>query len=196
MNPSPVRPNGIADRLWRHHLRPVRLALLLLLLASGASAQVRLSAGATLPLAGDLGPAWSERPGARGTITFGAYGGEVRMALDLAQHDAMDGAAPEALPDFVAVNATLGWGPVLTLGPVRLSPGAEIGAGRFMFDDDGAFGGNQSSESELLAGAYLRAGAPLAGRLEAWAETGVRRTFFSTPQTTAGASGGLALRLW
>ena len=172
--------------------------LLLLLCASGASAQLRAGAGGTVPLAGDLGPAWAERPGARGTLTFPAYGGEVRMALGLARHEAEENApgAPEALPDFLAVNATLGWGPVLRLGPLRLSPGAEIGAGRFAFDDGGAFGGNLSSESELLAGAYLRAGAPLAGRLEAWAETGVRRTFFSTPQTTAGAAGGLALRLW
>ncbi|OZC04132.1 hypothetical protein [Rubricoccus marinus] len=172
-------------------------AALLVLLATGASAQVRLSAGATLPLAGSLGPVWEEQPGARGTITFSAYGGEVRLALDLAMHDAAEGeATPEAAPDFLAVNATLGWGPVLDLGPVRLSPGAEVGAGRFAFDDDGEFGGNLSSESELLAGAYVRAGVPLAGRVEAWAETGVRRTFFSTPQTTAGAAGGLTLRLW
>ncbi len=175
-------------------MRPTT-ALALLLLASGAipaSAQIRLSAGATLPLAGDLGPGWTEGAGARGILTFGAYGGEVRLALDAAVHDA----APEALPDFLAVNAMLGWGPVLRLGAVRLSPGAEVGGGRFAFDDDGEFGGNLSSESELLAGAYLRAGVPLAGRVEAWAETGVRRTFFSTPQTTAGAAGGLALRLW
>lgn len=170
-------------------------AALFLLLASGASAQVRLSAGATLPLAGSLGPVWAEEVGARGTLTFPAYGGEVRMALDLAQHRA-DSAAPEAAPDFLAVNATLGWGPVLRVGSLRLSPGAEIGAGRFAFDDDTQFGGNLSSESELLAGAYLRAGLPLAGRVEAWAETGVRRTFFSEPQTTAGAAGGFALRLW
>ena len=167
-------------------------ALFLLLCASGASAQLRASAGPTLPLAGELGPAWTEEIGARGTLTFVAYGGEVRLALDIAEHET----DVESLPDFIAINATLGWGPVLRLGPMRLSPGAEIGAGRFLFDDDSVFGENVSSESELLAGAYLRVGMPLAGRVEAWAETGVRRTFFSTPQTTAGASGGLALRLW
>jgi hypothetical protein len=84
---------------------------------------------------------------------------------------------------------------VLRLGPVRLVPGAEVGAGRYSFDDDGEFPGQLSSESEVLAGAYLRAAGPLAGRLEAWAEAGARRTFFSTPSTLWSARGGLAVRL-
>ena len=196
MEIPPVRASRIADGARRPHLRPMRSLVFLLLafLASGASAQeaLRVSAGGVLPLAGDLGPVWAEQPGARGTLTFGAYGGEVRMALDVAQHESLD----EVTPEFTAVNATLGWGPVVQIGRVRLGIGAEVGAGRFLFEPEGDFQGNLASETELMAGAYVRAGVPLAGRLEAWAETGVRRVFFSTPQTTAGASGGLALRLW
>ena len=189
----PVRAIRIADGAGRGHLRAMRsLVFLLLVSASGASAQVRVSAGGVLPLAGDLGPVWAELPGARGTLTFGAYGGEVRMALDAAQHESLD----EVTPEFTAVNATLGWGPIARVGRARLGVGAEVGAGRFLFEPEGDFQGNLASESELLAGVYVRAGVPLAGRVEAWAETGVRRTFFSTPQTTAGASGGLTIRLW
>ena len=170
----------------------VGLAAFLLVTASPASAQsVRLAAGASVPMGGELGPAWDRQPGASGLILIPMYGGETRLALDLAQHSA----SPDSLPDFLAVTATLGWGPVVPVGPVRLAPGAEIGAGRFVFDDDGQFGDNVSSESEVVAGAYLRASVPVAGRLEVWAEGGVRRTFFSTPATTGAATAGLAVRL-
>ena len=62
-------------------------------------------------------------------------------------------------------------------------------------DDDGEFGGNLASESEVIAGGYLRLGGGVAGPVEAWAEAGVRRTFFSTIATTATASAGLTVRL-
>lgn len=170
---------------------PLLAALAALLTATASAQPVRLAAGATVPLTGELGPAWEAQPGLAGQILLPMYGGETRLSLDLATHDA----TREDAPDFTALVATLGWGPVLALGPVRLNPGAEVGAGRYAFDDGGEFGGNLSSESEVVAGAYLCAGAPVAGRLEVWAEGGVRRTFFSTLATTATASAGLAVRL-
>ena len=183
--PSRTLPGGALTRL------AVALAVVVSLVAPADAQSVRLSAGGVLPAGGALGPGWDAQPGASGHILLPMYGGETRLALDLAAHRA----TRDDLPDFLALNATLGWGPVLALGPIRLAPGAEIGAGRFAFDDDGVFGDNASSESELVAGAYVRARVPVAGRLEVWAEGGARRTFFSTPATTTSASAGLSVRI-
>ncbi|MEM1056215.1 MAG: hypothetical protein AAGI52_11860 [Bacteroidota bacterium] len=164
----------------------------MMLFATTASAQsVRLSAGAMLPISGEIDPAWSVQPGASGQILLPMYGGETRLSLDIAAHDA----TRETVPDFTALNAALGWGPVFGLGPVRVVPSAEVGANRLFFDDDGVFGENLSAETELTAGTVLRASVPLAGPAEVWTEAGVRRTFFSTTVTTATVSAGLAVRL-
>ena len=167
------------------------MVLLLSLTASASAQSVGLAAGGVIPVGGALGPEWEAGSGASGQILIPMYGGQTRLALDLAAHRA----TRDDLPDFLALNATLGWGPRMKLGPVRLAPGAEIGAGRFFFDDDGVLGDNASSESELVAGVYVRASVPVAGRVEVWAEGGARRTFFSTPATTTSASAGLAVRL-
>ena len=158
--------------------------------ARGTLSGVRVAVGVAAPLAGSLA-GWDARPGAGGQVTVPAYGGEVRLALDLAEHRATRTDAP----DFWAVDAALGWGPVLRLGALRVTPAAEVGAGRYSFDDDERFPAQLSSESEVLAGAYVRAAGPLAGRLEAWAEAGARRVFFSTPQTVWSGRAGLAVRL-
>lgn len=152
---------------------------------------VRLSAGATVPVGGQLGPEWTAQPGLAGHLLVPMYGGETRLALDFAEHTTDE----EAFPEFTALNATLGWGPVVQAGPVRLVPSAEVGAGRFDFDDDGQFENELEEETEVIAGVYLRASVPVAGRLEVWSEAGLRRTFFSTIATTASASAGLAVRL-
>lgn len=166
--------------------------LLALLLPAPAHAQhVRLSGGATVPVTGELGPEWTARPGISGQILLPMYGGETRLSLDFAEHTTTD----ETIPEFTALVATLGWGPVVRVGTVRLGAGAEVGAGRYAFDDDGEFGGNLASESEVVAGAYVRVSVPVAGPVEAWTEAGVRRTFFSTIATTGGVGGGLAVRL-
>lgn len=184
-----ARPLAVA---WGMRACVFLLAAAMCGLASGASAQeaVRVSLGATVPLAGRLGPVWDAQPGVRGSLAFLAYGGETRLLLELDSHTSTNARGP----DFSAVTAMLGWGPVVQAGPVRLVPGAEVGAGRYDFEDD-SFGDELEEESEVVAGAYLRASVPLAGRVEAWAETGVRRTFFSTVATTASARGGLSVRL-
>ncbi|MEM6328032.1 MAG: hypothetical protein AAF791_13030 [Bacteroidota bacterium] len=173
-------------------LLAARLAMLAVTLATSAQAQpVEIAGGALVPVSGRLGPGWSAQPGLAGQILFPAYGGETRLSLDLASHETTEA----DLPAFTALVATLGWGPTVTLGPARLGVGAEVGAGRYAFDDAGRFGDNASSESEVVAGAYLRASAPVAGRVHVWTEAGARRTFFSTIATTTSVSAGLSVRL-
>lgn len=170
----------------------MRLALALLL-AAGAQAQpanwstVTPAAGIAVPLDGGFS-AWSTGTGVSGRIELPAYRGRARAELRLATYDADD----EAQPEFTLVLATLGWGPAVRLGPVRLGAGGRVGGALFRIDDDTA--GNLQSESELAVGAWA-GGALVVGRVEAWAEMTGTRVTLSDPVVLVTASGGLAVRL-
>ena len=172
-----------------------RALALVALLAAPAAAQdgetLTLSLGGEVPVSGRLGPAWAPGPGAMGAAAVPLHGGVLRASADWIPHDAQT----SEVPDFEALTLALGWGPEARLGPVRLRAGAEVGMGRYDFEDDDVFGANVSEESELLAGLYAGVRVPVAGPVEAWAEGGVRRVFFSTPADVGAVRAGVAVRL-
>lgn len=165
-------------------------ATLLLLLAASVSAQnwstLTPAVGGAVALE-DGFEAWEAGPGLAARLETPAYHGRARADLRVFSFDAL-----EAVPDFTLAVATLGWGPALEVGPVRLGAGAKVGGGLFRIDDDTA--GNLQNETELAVGGWL-GGTVRRGRIEVWAEVDGTHLTLSEPTTLVSASGGLALQL-
>ena len=164
----------------------------LLVLATAASAQPSWSeltpgAGATA-LVGDALAPWAAGPGITVRVEAPAYGGRARVEVRAFDFEVDD----ERLPEFALVVPTVGWGPALAAGPMRLALGARVGAGLFRLDDDDA--GNLQNETELAVGGWAGAALRL-GRAEVWAEVGGMRLTLSDPATPVGVTAGLAVRL-
>ncbi len=166
-------------------------AALLLFLATAATAQPNWSTltpaiGPAVVLEHSIVP-WETGTGVAAHLETPAYGGRARADLRAFAFE-----TAEDLPDFVLAVPTIGWGPVLEVGPVRLGAGAKVGVGLFRLDDDEA--GNLQNETELAVGGWA-SGALRLGRLEVWAELDGTHLTLSSPSTLVAASGGLALRL-
>ena len=172
----------------------MRCLLLFAALATAAAAQpgdwssLTPAVGASVPVRGGLGAPWRAGTALSVRVEAPAYVGRVRAEGRAAAYDAVD----EVAPEFALTLATLGWGPSVEVGPVRLGAGARVGVARFQIDDDQA--GNLQDETELAVGAW--AGAALRrGRVEVWAEADATRLTLAAPVTLVAASGGLAVRL-
>ncbi|WP_420456238.1 hypothetical protein [Rubrivirga sp.] len=169
-----------------------RLALVLALTtaahAQPAEATLTPGAGVRVPMASGFGETWRTRAGPSARVEAPAYGGRARAEVWAAAYDAPD----EAVPEFTLVVPTLGWGPAVDVGPVRLGGGVRVGAARFQIDDDQA--GNLQNETELAVGAWA-GGALRLGRVEVWAEVDGTRLTLAEPVTLVAATGGLAVRL-
>ncbi len=171
-------------------MRLLLLAGLLVAAAHAQPAQATLTpgVGGLVPVAGGFGDTWRAGAGLSARVEAPAYGGRARAEVWVAVYDAPD----ETVPEFSLVVPTLGWGPALDVGPVRLGAGVRVGAARFQIDDDQA--GNLQNETELAVGAW--AGAALRwGRAEVWAEVDGTRLTLAEPVTLVAATGGLAVRL-
>ena len=176
-----------------------RLALLLLALGSSVQAQtgdwrtLEPALGVALPLGGGFGPEWTARPGLAARLDAPAYGGRARLAVRVASYATPD----PALPEFLSVAASLGWGLEAALpAGLRLGGGPQVGALHLRFDDeDGRFGGNLQNETEATVGAWARLDVPLTRRVSLWAEADVLRVAFADPATITSLGAGLAVRL-
>ncbi len=172
----------------------MRLLLVAAALATAAHAQpadwstLTPALGASAGLSGGFGETWRAGPGLTARVEAPAYGGRARAEVRAAVYDAPD----ETAPEFALLVPTLGWGPAVKAGPVRLGVGVKVGAARFQIDDDQA--GNLQNETELAVGAWAGAALRL-GRVEVWAEADATRLTLADAVTLAGASGGLAVRL-
>ena len=168
------------------------LALLLpaLAAAQGGAAWSTLTpaVGVGAPLGEGYGPSWTDGAALTVRVEAPAYGGRVRAEVRAADYASV---AP-GVPSFSTLTPTVGWGPAVRLGPVRLGGGARVGVVRFQIDDDEA--GRLQSETELTTGAW--AGAAVRwGRVEAWAEADGARVALSEPVALWTVGGGLAVRL-
>ena len=172
----------------------MRSLVLLSLLAGVASAQtpdwstLTPGAGAVAFVETGLGAPWEAGPGVAARLEAPAYGGRVRADVVAAEYATSD----EAVPAFLLVVPTLGWGPSLEAGRVRVGAGGRVGAAAFRIDDDTA--GNLQNEIEAAVGAWA-GGAVRFGRLEVWAEAAATRVTLSDSVTLVTAAGGLAVRL-
>lgn len=176
-------------------MRALGLLLLTASLAITASAQpatdwatLTPGAGPAVPLADGFDEMWRGGTGASGRVEAPLYGGRVRAGLFLTEYES----TAEDIPEFWLLVPTLGWGPAVEVGPVRLAAGGRLGAAQFRFDDDEA--GNFQNETELAVGAWAGGGLQV-GRVEVWAEAEATRLTLSTPTTLLVATGGLAIRL-
>lgn len=182
----------------------MRLAFLLLgfagLTALGATAHaqapravVALAAGPSAVGAGGFGDAWRADTGvaARGEVS--AYGGVARGALVALPFDAADGAA---VPGFLLVGATAGWGARVAL-PVgaELVVGPTVGVLAFRFRDAEAFPGFQGNETETAVGAFAGVRVPVARRVVVWADAEALRVALAPSRGLLTVAGGVALRL-
>ena len=170
----------------------------LCLLARPASAQslAEVAVGGVLP-SQPFGAPWTASGGVAARLALPLHGGTADAVLRVLPFDAPpppdDGAA---VPGFLLVGATLGWGPTLRLGPAEATPLARVGAVQFRFDPDvdvPQFAGNES-EVEVAVGGALRVAVPL-GRVAVWAEGEALRIALADPETLASLSAGVALRL-
>jgi len=171
-----------------------RLALLVLLIAPAQAqptdwATLTPGLGPAVPLAGGFGDGpWEAGLGAHARVEAPLYGGRVRAALWATAYEDPGG----AVPGFVLAVPTLGWGPFVDAGRVRLGAGGRVGAALLRVDDDDA--GRLQTETELAVGAW-GGGAVRLGRVEVWAEAEATHLTLSTPVTLVTGGGGLALRL-
>lgn len=181
-----------------------RALLLSAVLATAAHAQpgdwatLDLGLGATAPIAGGFVAPWRAGPGGAARLAVPAYGGLVRAALDVNAYDveAADAGAADGLPDFGLVAATLGWGPGLALpGGARAWAGVEVGAVLLRFETVETGGFQNTTETEAAVGAWVRLSAPVAGRVQAWAEGRALRVALAEPATLTAVTAGLAVRL-
>lgn len=144
--------------------------------------------GVGAPLGGGYGPSWTDGAALAVRVEVPAYGGRVRAEVRAAGY----ASAAEGVPSFSTLTPTVGWGPAVRVGPVRVGGGARVGVVRFQIDDDEA--GRLQSETELTAGGW--AGAAVRwGRVEVWAEADGARVALSDPVTLWTVGGGLAVRL-
>ena len=144
--------------------------------------------GAGVPLGDGYGPEWEAGTALAVRVEAPAYGGRVRAEVRAAEY----GSVAEGVPAFSTLAPTVGWGPALGLGPVRLGAGARVGVVRFQIDDDDA--GRLQSETELTVGGWAGAALRL-GRVEVWAEADGARVALSDPVALWTLGGGVALRL-
>ena len=144
--------------------------------------------GLGAPLGDGYGPEWTTGAALSVRVEAPAYGGRVRAEVRAAEYPS----AAEGVPGFSTLAPTVGWGPALRVGPVRLGAGARVGVVRFQIDDDDA--GRLQSETELTVGGWAGAALRL-GRVEVWAEADGARVALSDPVALWTVGGGVALRL-
>lgn len=171
-----------------------RLLPLALLIASAHAqptdwATLTPGGGLTAPLAGAFGDGpWEGGLGASARVEAPLYGGRARAALWATEYEDPG----LAVPEFILVVPTLGWGPAVEFGRARLGAGGRVGAAVLRIGDDDA--GRLQTETELAVGGWA-GGAVRLGRAEVWAEAEATHLTLSTPVTLVTAGGGLALRL-
>ena len=158
--------------------------------AGGADAWSTLSpaVGVSAPVGRGYGPEWEAGTALAVRVEAPAYGGRVRAEVRAADYASV----AEGVPAFSTLAPTLGWGPAVRLGPVRVGGGARVGVVRFAIDDDEA--GRLQSETELTTGVWGGAALRL-GRAEVWAEVDGGRVALSEPVTLWTLGGGVAIRL-
>ena len=168
-------------------------ALALLFLATAAHAQTgdwtALEPALGVAASGGFGPEWSAGPTGTARVEAPAYGGHARVAFRVSAYAPQD----ESLPEFLAVAASLGWGPGAEVGGVAVRGGLQAGVLHLRFDDDGLFGGNLQNETELAVGVWARVESTTPVRV--WAEATVERVAFARAETIGVVGGGLAVRL-
>ena len=170
--------------------------LLVTTLAAQAQAQtswstVEVGLGGSAAVAASFTPEWSAGPGIVAQAASSAYGGRVQATVAARPYATAD----SDLPDFRTVTATLGWGPGLRLGPVRVWAGGTVGVVQFRFErlDRGEF--QNVSEIEAVVGAWARIEGNLAGPVWAWAEGRALRAALADPTALTSAGAGLAVRV-
>ena len=172
-----------------------RLALFVFL-TTAASAQptswstLTPAAGVAVPLGDGFGAPWESGAGLSVRTEVPAYGGRLRGEVRVAAYDPSGDV--DRVPPFALALPTVGWGPTVGLGPVRLSAGPRVGVALFRIDDPDA--GRLQSETEIAVGGWAGAAVAL-GRVEVWAQADGTRLTLSDPVTLWAASGGLAVRL-
>lgn len=144
--------------------------------------------GVGLPVGEGYGDAWEAGTALSVRVEAPAYGGRVRAEVRAARYRAV----AEGVPAFSTLTPTVGWGPALDLGHVRVGGGARVGVVRFDIDDPDA--GRLQSETELTVGGWAGAALRL-GRVEVWAEADGARVPLSDPVALWTAGGGVAVRL-
>lgn len=151
--------------------------------------QIEPSLGVAIPVGEGFGEAWALRAGPTVRLAAPAYGGWARATVRSLSAEPRDADAPA----FALALPSIGWGPEVGLGPVRLSAGPEVGVALFRFDDDES--GNLQNETEVAVGAWGSVAVPLGGGARVWAETSALRATLADPVTLVTVGGGVGLRL-
>lgn len=153
---------------------------------------VTLAVGVSLPVADSYQSLWAVQPGALVRISTNVFGGHAHLAVQGYNNDN----GPDPLPDFLALQAEAGWGYVIPLpSGSYLTSGAHLGALQFRFRENEQFSGVFQDEIEVTAGVFARAGVPLFGPIEGFAEFHWTRVFTAEPIYITKAQLGLGLTL-
>ena len=156
---------------------------------SSSFERITLVVGTTLPVADSYQSLWAVQPGAFVRVSTNVFGGQAHLAVQGYNNDN----GPDPLPDFLALQAEAGWGYAIPLpSGSYLTSGAHLGALQFRFRENEQFREVQD-ETEVTAGVFARAGAPLFGPIEGFAEFHWTRVFTAEPIYITKAQLGLGL---
>ncbi len=165
--------------------------------ADAPPTRIGASVGTSGVAAGGFGDAWRPGIGAGGRLDVPAYGGRLRASLTVLPFASRTGDR-SAIPSFVAVVPTLGWGPALALpGGARASAGPVVGIVQARFPEHVGPGGTSSgvNETEAVVGLFGSVRVPLGGRLAAWADVEALRMALDRPRALVGVGAGLSVDL-
>ncbi|NNF56801.1 MAG: hypothetical protein HKN04_01030 [Rhodothermaceae bacterium] len=151
---------------------------------------IRLAGGVSLPLGDSYDGRWAVRPGAWAHASTEFVRGRAHLAVQVYDNDN----GTETTPDFLAVQGEVGWGyPVHLPAGISATGGGHLGAIRFRFRENEQFSGFVQDETEVTAGLFARAEAPVGGRLGGFAEVHWIRVFTAEPISLTRVQVGLSL---
>jgi hypothetical protein len=174
-------------------------ALAVLVIAAPARAQqvdnfsaLELGVGGALQADGTFADQWTSSPSASVRAATPYHGGLGYLTLRADLHRGVT----DDLPDFLALQAAGGWGPVVMLpARIRLLPSAHLGLVALQFDADDEFPGALQNESEVEIGISGRIDIPVARSVRVWAGVDAVRLFTTPRELLIFGEAGLSVSL-
>ena len=176
-------------------------AAALVVLTSAAPARAQLvddfstlefGVGGALQANASYADQWTATPAASVRAATPFHGGLGFLTLRADFHRGVN----NDLPDFLAIQAAGGWGPVVALpAGIRLLPAAHLGLMAFRFDGEDEFTGALQNESEIEFGISGRVDIPVARSIRAWAGVDAVRVFTTPRELLIFGEAGLSVSL-